>query len=90
MIQQATVDYVNDPGPVNALILELNDQYDTGWVYSEGVADFSVEQQVELGLVGNGPNDTMRSGVERHGRRRLGWSNGVEVAGPRAPTVRWF
>ncbi len=59
VIQQATVDYVNDPGPVNSLILELNEQYDTGWVYSEGVADFSVEQQLELGLVGNGPNETI-------------------------------
>lgn len=59
VIQQATVDYVNDPGPVNALILELNEQYDTGWVYSQGVADFSVEQQLELGLVGNGPNETI-------------------------------
>jgi hypothetical protein len=57
--QAAAVDYVNDPDETNALILELVDAYDTGWVYTQGVADFSVAQQLELGLVGNGPDDTL-------------------------------
>ena len=59
VIQQAQVDYVQDPAPANELILELVEEYDTGWVYSEGVAEFSVEQQLELGLVGNGPDETL-------------------------------
>lgn len=59
LVQQAQVDYVQDPADTNALILELVEQYDTGWVYSQGMADFSVEQQLEIGLVGNGPNDTL-------------------------------
>jgi hypothetical protein len=57
--QQAAVDYVRDPAKTNALILELVEAYDTGWVYSEGVAEFSARTQAELGLVGNGPNDTL-------------------------------
>jgi hypothetical protein len=52
-MQQADVDYSKDPAATNTLIVSLVKQYDTGWVYSEGVADFSVEQQVKLELVGN-------------------------------------
>ncbi|MDQ4137925.1 MAG: ABC transporter substrate-binding protein, partial [Actinomycetota bacterium] len=59
VMQQATVDYYSDPAETNDVILELVEAYDTGWVYSEGVADFSVQQQVELGLVGNGDNETL-------------------------------
>ncbi len=57
LMQQADVDYLEDPARVNAIILDLVEQYDTGWVYSQGVADYSVETQKELGLVGNGPDD---------------------------------
>ena len=64
IIQQAAIDYVNDPARTNTLILELVEAYDTDWVYYEGVAAFSVEVQAELGLVGNGPDDTLG----QHGR----------------------
>lgn len=57
--QQAQVDFINDPDATNTLILELVEKYNTGWVYTQGVADFSVEQMKKLGLVGNGPNDTL-------------------------------
>jgi hypothetical protein len=57
--QASQVDYLANPAETNALILELVEAYDTGWVYSQGVADFSVAQQQELGLVGNGPDDTL-------------------------------
>lgn len=59
LVQQAQVDYVQDPGDTTALILELVEEYDTGWVYTEGMAEFSVRQQLDLGLVGNGSNDTL-------------------------------
>lgn len=59
LMQQAQVDYMADPAKANALILELVQQYDTGWVYSDGVAGYSAEQQIKLGLVGNGPNATI-------------------------------
>ena len=57
--QQAAIDYVNDPAKTNTLILELVEAYDTDWVYSEGVAAFSAKVQADLGLVGNGPDDTL-------------------------------
>jgi hypothetical protein len=59
IVQQAQVDYVTDPAETNELILRLAEEYDTGWVYSAGVAEFSVAQQLELGIVGNGPNGTL-------------------------------
>src|SRR3954449_10434890 len=57
-MQQADLDYLADPATANDLILDLVDQYDTGWVYSQGVADYSVTTQQDLGLVGNGNDDT--------------------------------
>ena len=59
MMQQAHVDFLNDPDRTNGLILELVDTYDTGWVYTQGVADFAVETMLELGIMGNGPNNTL-------------------------------
>ncbi|WP_375426085.1 ABC transporter substrate-binding protein [uncultured Friedmanniella sp.] len=59
VMQQAEVDFYTDPTATNKLILDLVDSYDTGWVYSQGVADFSVEQQKKLKLVGNGDNATI-------------------------------
>jgi hypothetical protein len=59
MYQAAQVAYLDDPAATNTLILELVDAFDTGWVYTQGVADFSVQQQAELGLVGNGPDSTL-------------------------------
>ncbi len=59
VLQQAQVDYLADPAKANALILDLVKQYDTGWVYSNGVAGYSAEEQIKLGLVGNGPDKTI-------------------------------
>jgi hypothetical protein len=59
VLQQAQVDYMADPAKTNALMIDLVQQYDTGWVYSEGVAKYSAEEQIKLGLVGNGPNATI-------------------------------
>lgn len=56
VMQQAEADFYADPTATNTLILDLVDQYDTGWVYSQGVADFSVQQQKALKLVSNGSN----------------------------------
>lgn len=61
IMQQAQVDYINDPAEVNALIVEFNDN-DYGapfWKTSAGLNDAAVEVMKEDGLVGNGPNDTL-------------------------------
>lgn len=59
VFQQAEVDYFADPSETNDLIQTLVEEFDTGWVYSPGVAEYSVETMQELGLVGNGSNDTI-------------------------------
>ena len=59
IVQQAHVDFLNNPDPTNQLILELVDTYDTGWIYTQGVADFAVSTMLELGIMGNGDNDTL-------------------------------
>lgn len=59
VLQQATVDFFADPDKTIDLILELVDAYDTGWVYSREVAEFSVEKQLSDGLVGNDANGKM-------------------------------
>lgn len=59
VLQQGSVDFSEDPTAAVALILELVEAYDTGWVYSQGVADYSAEIQSSLGLVSNGDNDTI-------------------------------
>jgi len=53
IMQQSQIDFLNSPEHGNAVILDLVEKYDTGWTYSEGVAQFSVEQQKKLGLVAN-------------------------------------
>ncbi len=58
VLQQAELDYFADPAATNSLILELVDAYDTGWVYSQGVADYSVETLTNE-LIGNGNDDTL-------------------------------
>ena len=59
MIQQATVDYYTDPTATNDLILKAVDEFDNGWVYTQGVADYSIDTSLAIGLVSNGPNDTI-------------------------------
>ncbi|MFT3851132.1 MAG: hypothetical protein QM733_00065 [Ilumatobacteraceae bacterium] len=59
IFQQSAIDFVNSPDRAIAIILDAVKQYDTFWTYSQGVADFSVEQQKALGLVGNGPDSTL-------------------------------
>ena len=53
IMQQSQIDFLDSPEHGNSVILDLVEQYDTGWTYSEGVAQFSVEQQKKLGLVAN-------------------------------------
>jgi hypothetical protein len=55
IMQRSQIDYLADPGPTNRLIVELVEAYQTGWTYSQGVADFSAKAQVEQGFVTNDP-----------------------------------
>jgi hypothetical protein len=61
VMQQAEVDYYDGTlkEATNDLILELVDAYDTGWVYSPEVAEFSFEAQLADGIISNGPDSTL-------------------------------
>jgi hypothetical protein len=59
IVQQAAIDFVNAPDRANAIIIDAVAQYDDFWVYDQGLADYSVQTQVELGIVGNGPDETL-------------------------------
>ncbi|NEM91439.1 ABC transporter substrate-binding protein [Galbitalea soli] len=59
VLQQAEVDYFKSPAATNALILQLVSAFNNGWVYTQGVADYSVKEMKSLKLVGNGDNAYM-------------------------------
>ena len=58
IIQQASVDYINDPARANTIILDAVGQFGEafGWTYTEGTADYAVETIKNDGLVANGPD----------------------------------
>ena len=59
IVQQAILDFAADPGPTNAMIVQIVADIGSFWQYSPGLAQFSVDTQIELGLIGNGPDDTV-------------------------------
>ena len=63
MIQQASVDYLNDPAHANAIILDAVEQFgnDFGWTYDQAAADFGVATIKADGLVANGTDGVMGS-----------------------------
>jgi hypothetical protein len=61
IMQQAIVDYISNPGPTEKLILNLVSQYNNGWVYTQGTADYAVKTMKALGIIGNGPGGTLGS-----------------------------
>ena len=59
IIQQSTVDYYASPDRANAMIIDAVETINSFWVYDQGIADFSVQTQIDLGLAGNGDDDTV-------------------------------
>ena len=58
IIQQASVDFAVDPDRANAIIVDAVEKYQDFWVYPMDLAEFSVQAQIDFGLVGNGPDGT--------------------------------
>ena len=54
IMQQSGIDFLKDPKAANTLVLELVTKYNNGWVYSQGVADYSVATMKKDGLMANG------------------------------------
>jgi hypothetical protein len=55
ILQQAQIDYLANPSPVNKLIVELVQKYNTGWTYSEGVATYAAESMAKYQIIANDP-----------------------------------
>jgi hypothetical protein len=59
VLQKAEVDYFADPKAADDLIQKLVTEYNTGWTYSPGVADYSRKTMIDAKLVSNGTNSTL-------------------------------
>lgn len=61
IIQQASVDFINDPARANAIVLAAVASFggDFGWTYDQGTADYAVKTIKDDGLVANGPDGVM-------------------------------
>lgn len=59
IIQQSAVDFQNDPVATNAAILQAVVDLDSFWQLSEDSVAATVVAMDELGIVANGPNDTL-------------------------------
>ena len=59
VVQRSAVEFVTDPARANAAIVDIVEQYDTFWVYTPELAEFSVQTQAELGITGNGADEVI-------------------------------
>ena len=58
IIQRAQVDYLANPDKTNQLVLDLVKQYNTGWVYTEGLANYAIDK-MRSDFVKNGSDQTL-------------------------------
>jgi hypothetical protein len=83
VFQQSVVSYINSPERTNDIIVDAVEQFADSWTQSMEITAWSVEQQKELGLVGNGPDDTVGNMV---GDRIQGVIDGMSQAGMAVPS----
>ena len=58
IVQRAQVDYLANPAETNKLVLELVKQYNDGWVYTEGLANYAIDK-MRSDFVKNGSDQTL-------------------------------
>ena len=83
VFQQSVVSYINSPERTNAIIVDAVEQFADSWTQSMEITAWSVDQQKDLGLVGNGPDDTVGNMV---GDRIQGVIDGMSQAGMAVPS----
>lgn len=59
MIQQSQIDYLKDHAAADKVIIDTNNTYASFWEYTQADADFSVQQQLALGIVANEATPTL-------------------------------
>ena len=72
IMQQAIVDYIGNPAPVEKLILQLVTAYNNGWVYTQGTADYAVATMKKLGIVGDAPDGTLGAFTDSRVQQLIG------------------
>jgi hypothetical protein len=61
MMQQARVDYMENPGPVNETLLRIVEALNTSWSLTPGSVEDAVKKMRDLKIVANGPDGTVGS-----------------------------
>ncbi|CAA0108362.1 Uncharacterised protein [Mycolicibacterium vanbaalenii] len=59
LLQQAQVDYMTDPGPMNARLVSIVEELASSWTLTLDANEFATETMRERGVVGNGSNATV-------------------------------
>ena len=59
IIQQGIVDYAKNPGPTDALIVKLVQEYNSGWEYDAGEAAYAAKTMVSDKIIANSPDGTV-------------------------------
>jgi len=59
IVQQAIVDYMADPAPINSKLTEIVTEINDFWQISDALNADATQKMRDLGLVGNGPNSTI-------------------------------
>jgi hypothetical protein len=58
LVQRSIAEYATQPDRTNRLIVDLVKRYNNGWSYPAPLADFSIQQQRQLGITDNGNDRT--------------------------------
>lgn len=59
LIQQASVDYMEDPAPMNERLVSIVEELASSWTLTEDANTFATETMLSSGVVSNGPNETL-------------------------------
>ena len=58
LVQRAQVDFLANPDKTNEFVLRLVKEYNTGWVYTPGLASYAIDK-MRSDFVTNGPDKTL-------------------------------
>jgi hypothetical protein len=85
IIQQSSVDYLTSPAKANALIVDAVTKFNNGWIYSAGLADYSVATMKKDGLLANGTDGAMGSFDTTRVDKLIALATPVYTSGGQAP-----
>ena len=59
VIQKSVLSFSAAPERTNSMIVDIVDQYESGWIYTADLADYSVQAQQNYHLIDNGSDSTV-------------------------------